>query len=116
MKLINFKIFFSFFSYLHRNISMRFLTCEPNLSNTPNYTDEADVFYKNPTKWLTETYLNTGNSLPTHLVMFNLLQYSVMEFLLKNNYKKCKTLFHSHVPEGRVGSHVLVYCSTSKKI
>ncbi|GIZ01876.1 GPI mannosyltransferase 3 [Caerostris extrusa] len=34
-----------YYSYIHRNISMKFLSCEPNFNNAVNYTDEADVFF-----------------------------------------------------------------------
>ena len=35
---------------------MRFLTCEPNISKDPKYIDEAEVFFKQPHKWLKEEY------------------------------------------------------------
>ncbi len=89
---------------------MRFLTCEPNLSKTPNYTDEADIFfYTDSEKWLKKTYSDTSK-LPTHLVMFNALIPNTGTFLNDNKYRKCATFFHTHVPEGRVGSHVIVFC------
>ena len=41
-----------YYSYLHKNISMTFLTCEPNLENLKNYKDEADKFFENPIPWI----------------------------------------------------------------
>lgn len=40
------------YSHLHENVSVRFLTCEPNLHRELNYTDEADRFYEHPDAWL----------------------------------------------------------------
>ncbi len=109
--------------YVHHNISMRFLTCEPNLSGQPDYIDEADIFYSDPIKWLRSEYPgetrdkpsgatshDSIRTLPTHLVMFNALEVTLGEYLLARNYSKCATFFHTHAPEGRVGSHVVVFC------
>lgn len=98
------------FSYLHRNISMRFLTCEPNLKQEENYVDEADVFYSDPVLWLKLQYAATAAPWPSHLVYFNSLQNELSQYLLQNGYKDCAYLFHTHLPEGRVGSHVIVSC------
>ena len=59
------------YSHLHRNISTRFLTCEPNLHGQSNYIDEADVFYKSPHVWLDNEYPTTFPY--THVVMYNVL-------------------------------------------
>ena len=40
------------YSHLHRNISIQFLTCEPNFNQRENYVDEADLFFENPSGWL----------------------------------------------------------------
>lgn len=99
-----------YYSSLHSNVSLRFLTCEPNLNHTANYTDEADVFYQAPGKWLKEQYQNSERQLPTHVVYFNVLLGRIAEFLRLGGYTQCAKFFHTHVPEGRVGSHVLVSC------
>ena len=41
-----------YYSHIHTNISMRFLTCEPNFKKVENYLDEADLFYQEPMKWI----------------------------------------------------------------
>ena len=89
---------------------MRFLTCEPNVTHDPQHADEANVFFEDPLKWLKAEFLGTNKQLPTHLVMFNPLEVTLGEYLFDNNYFSCAKFFHSHVPEGRVGSHVVVYC------
>ena len=62
--IINLNLFF-LFSHLHSNISIRFLTCEPNLQGIPNYLDESDKFFAHPAQWLHATYLQKDAS---HLV------------------------------------------------
>lgn len=49
----NAKIFFMmpchstpYYSHIHANVTMRFLSCEPNFDSKENYLDEADQFYK----------------------------------------------------------------------
>lgn len=99
-----------YYSYLHQNISMRFLTCEPNLQQTEGYTDEADVFYEDPENWLKLEYKQKKKGLPTHLVYFNTLQQDISLFVSQSGYKQCGKFFHTHLPEGRVGSYVIVSC------
>jgi len=104
-------------SYLHRNVSMKFLTCEPNLAHTTNYTDEADVFYSSPEAWLTaNNFTSSAKSvdLPTHLVMFDELHVRTAAMLRdsRHSYRLCGRFFHTHFPEGRVSMHVVVLCST----
>ena len=97
---------------------MRFLTCEPPLTvvQSHNYTDEADLFYKNPRKWLSDEYFTllggekTTSPEPTHIVMFNVLHAHLSTYLEERDYLNCAKFFHSHVHEGRVGSHVIVMC------
>lgn len=92
---------------------MDFLTCEPplNIAQKQNYLDEADIFYQNPSVWLKEKYKNEETALPTHLVMFNVLYPEILVFLIENQFVECEKVFHSHVTEGRQGSHVIVMCS-----
>ena len=54
-----------FFSHLHSNVTVRFLTCEPNLAGLPHYQDESDKFFNNPGHWLHTTFLQKDAS---HLV------------------------------------------------
>ncbi|XP_078377243.1 GPI alpha-1,2-mannosyltransferase 3-like isoform X2 [Oculina patagonica] len=89
-----------FYSFVHRNISMRILECPA--SDKPGYIDEADQFYTHPSSWLSEHFGNTSwqkedVNLPTHIVLYNVLL-------------PCARYFHTHFPEGRIGSEVLVYC------
>jgi len=101
---------FSNFSYIHRNISMNFLTCEPNLQHNENYLDEADVFFNDPIGWLKTEYAASSKPWPSHLVYFSPLQKTLESYLSQSGYKQCTSFFHTHLPEGRVGSHVIVSC------
>lgn len=54
----NAKIFFMmpchstpYYSHIHVNVTLRFLTCEPNIEQKENYLDEADQFYKGLCFW-----------------------------------------------------------------
>ena len=99
-----------YYSFLHANVSLRFLTCPPNLDHVDNYADEADVFYQNPAAWLKEEYQRSERTLPTHLVYFSVLQASIADFLALGGYNECARFFHTHLPEGRIGSYVIVSC------
>ncbi|XP_033737188.1 GPI mannosyltransferase 3-like [Pecten maximus] len=99
-----------YYSYLHQNISMRMLTCEPNLYQKKNYTDEADQFYNDPVRWLKQEYKVKLTPLPSHIVYFNKLQTNISEFLTQSGYRECGNFFHTHFTEGRIGSHVKVSC------
>ncbi|KAI5742098.1 hypothetical protein M8J77_003107 [Diaphorina citri] len=111
------------YSHLHRNITTRFLTCEPNLSvPSSNYQDEADVFYSNPQYWLDAHYkhnqsLPTGSSshdffavLPTTVVCFDVLVPSIEWWLRNNGFALEAELFHTLLRvESRIGNNVMVY-------
>lgn len=52
-----------YYSHLHQNVTMRFLTCEPNLKGEEGYLDEADLFDNDPITWMQREY----GSLPSRL-------------------------------------------------
>lgn len=103
-------------SYVHRNVTMKFLTCEPNLGRVSNYSDEADVFYASPETWLSAHNISsnaTDVSLPTHIIMFDELHVRTAAVLQssRNGYRLCGQFFHTHFPEGRVSMYVVALCS-----
>lgn len=90
------------FSHLHVNVPVRFLTCEPNLSQKPNYKDEADMFYENPIKWFQIEYLNQQvgetvrkTKLPSHIILFDKLVPQIGNILAY--YNQLNSFFHSEV-------------------
>lgn len=95
-----------YYSHLHCPIKMRFLECPPPLGE--GYIDEADIFYDNPLQWL-KTSFPYKSSLPSHLVMFDVLEKDIFAFVQSNNFMKTAEIFHTHVPEGRVGERILIY-------
>ncbi|KAJ8029122.1 GPI mannosyltransferase 3 [Holothuria leucospilota] len=97
-----------FYSHLHSNVSLKFLTCHPNLEHITDYVDEADLFYENPQKWLEKNFASF-EKYPSYIVMFNVLQERVKSFLDKGKYGQVAEFFHTHFPEGRVGRYVLVF-------
>ncbi|XP_030313201.1 GPI mannosyltransferase 3 isoform X4 [Calypte anna] len=97
-----------FYSHVHCPLKMRFLQCPPDLSGNESYIDEADVFYSNPLGWLNKEFYN-NTLLPSHLIFFSVLEQEISSFLALWGYEKTATVFHTHVPQGRVGSHIYVY-------
>ncbi|RMB94410.1 hypothetical protein DUI87_29221 [Hirundo rustica rustica] len=94
--------------HVHCPLKMRFLQCPPNLTGNESYVDEADVFYSNPLGWLNKEFYN-DTLLPSHLILFNVLEQEISSFLVLRGYEKTATVFHTHVPQGRVGSHISIY-------
>ncbi|KAF2977791.1 hypothetical protein EK904_007759 [Melospiza melodia maxima] len=96
------------YSHVHCPLKMRFLQCPPDLTGNVSYIDEADVFYSNPLGWLNKEFYN-DTLLPSHLILFNVLEQEISSFLALRGYEKTATIFHTHVPQGRVGSHISIY-------
>ncbi|XP_042660105.1 GPI mannosyltransferase 3 isoform X2 [Tyto alba] len=97
-----------FYSHVHCPLKMRFLQCPPDLTRDESYIDEADVFYSNPLGWLNKEFYN-DTLLPSHLIFFSVLEQEISSFLTLRGYEKTATVFHTHVPQGRVGSHIYIY-------
>lgn len=100
------------YSHLHLNMTTRILTCEPNLHGVSNYTDEADIFFENPNKWLEESYSDISESTtksPTHIIMFDILSNEMHTFLRKKKYKNILSIFHTDFPSGRIGRFINVF-------
>ncbi|XP_054707601.1 GPI mannosyltransferase 3-like [Uloborus diversus] len=102
-----------YYSYMHKDIPMRFLLCEPNFSNDVNYIEEAEEFFQDAPSWLQKNYESSNVSFPSHIVMFDSLYSNISPFLFKHKYEKCFSTFHSHFPSGRVGKHVFIFCKGS---
>lgn len=82
------------YSHLHRNISVRFLTCEPNY-DVKRKND--DSFFEMPSKWLEANYGHkTYNQLPTHIVTYDNIPSEIKSFL--RNYRLLAQVFDTHFP------------------
>ncbi|KAI4568197.1 hypothetical protein MJT46_007995 [Ovis ammon polii x Ovis aries] len=97
-----------YYSHVHYPLPMRFLQCPPDLTGKTDYLVEADMFYLNPLKWLYMEFQN-DSPLPTHLIIFSVLEEEISPFLISNNYERTAVFFHTHFPESRTGSHIYVY-------
>ncbi|XP_045142382.1 GPI mannosyltransferase 3 isoform X1 [Echinops telfairi] len=97
-----------YYSHVHCPLPMRFLQCPPDLTGKTHYLDEADEFYLNPLNWLYKEFHN-NSSLPTHLIIFSTLEKEISAFLISRSYEKTAVVFHTHLPEGRTGSHIYIY-------
>ncbi|XP_044728935.1 GPI mannosyltransferase 3 [Chrysoperla carnea] len=93
------------YSHLHVNVPARILTCEPDFTNSPNYRDEADLFYENPVEWISLNF-PAKSDLPSHIIAFDHLHDSSSIF---SRYKKIHSEHHTDIPSGRVGRMVNVY-------
>ncbi|XP_029495112.1 GPI mannosyltransferase 3 isoform X1 [Oncorhynchus nerka] len=97
-----------FYSHIHCPMKMRFLECPPDLTGDKRYVDEAERFFADPHHWL-RTSFPYKSMLPTHLVFFDVLEMELSAFLDRNRFMRSREIFHTHIPEGRVGKSVLVY-------
>ena len=99
-----------YYSYLHLNVSLRFLTCEVDVTGSGNHTDEAEKFFQAPVQWLVGEYGSDGARMPSFVVYFDVLHGTIGHLLTGWRYRTCAKFFHSHFPEGRVSSNVFVGC------
>nr|XP_060611942.1 GPI mannosyltransferase 3 [Anolis sagrei ordinatus] len=100
-----------FYSHIHCPLQMRFLQCPPDLDGRADYQDEADAFYAAPLQWLQAEFAGNSSSAtpPSHLALFRGLQKEIDPFLRAHGYERRTSFFHTHLPQGRVGSHVELY-------
>ena len=98
------------------NLTVRFLACEPDLSfgKDPDYEDEAESFYDDPEAWLEREYKGRTESLPTYVLMYDVLLPRLRLFLALNGYEPMSEHFHSHLSEGRIGRSVLVFAKEDR--
>lgn len=97
-----------FYSHLHSNVTMRFLTCEPNLKGMVDYVDEAAEFFATPMLWLNKNYLEAKDTqLPSHVVLFDKLAPDILKFL--DQYEQIAKLFYAHFTQGSYSRYILLY-------
>ncbi|VDD82677.1 unnamed protein product [Mesocestoides corti] len=112
-----------YLSYLHQNVSLRLLSCDPDFSDwhkagSQPYVDEADEFYKDPVGWLGANYPTSRQ--PHYIAMFTELVSNpgygqqVVDWLQAKSYSLCAKIFHAHfVSHSRHGTHIVVWCATN---
>ncbi|KAI7903719.1 Alg9-like mannosyltransferase family-domain-containing protein [Cokeromyces recurvatus] len=93
------------YSIVHKNIPMWFLTCEPPLANT---MDEADEFYASPFEFLKVNHLRPAS----HLILFDNLVPQIVNYL--KEYEECQRFFNSHFhDDSRRRGDVVIFCHHS---
>lgn len=96
------------YSHLHKNVSVRFLKCEPNLENKIGYIEEAQQFFASPQFWINENYEKIDQKfLPDYIVVYDNFEKSINFFLTK--YKEIYKSFDSHFPQPKYGNYLVVY-------
>lgn len=98
-----------YYSHVHKNITMSFLSCEPNFKKINNYIDEADLFYEAPMKWIRNHLpVRPIEALPTHVVVFDTLVPKISDFL--SIYQRAEIFFHSdYLMSARGGKNVIIF-------
>ncbi|XP_037721691.1 GPI mannosyltransferase 3 isoform X1 [Drosophila subpulchrella] len=95
-----------YYSHIHQNVTMRFLTCEPNLEKKEQYKDEADRFFEDPVHWINSHIpVHPLTALPSHVVLFDPLAENISVFL--RNYRLLHRIEHAEVKRLE-GSQALV--------
>lgn len=96
-----------YYSFLHVNITMRFLDCTP--SGETGYVDESDRFLAEPEDFVFEMFQDRLK-LPSHLVLFDSMEHKLSPFLRKHSYKQAAKIFHAHLAvDHGLQNYVLVY-------
>ncbi|XP_014616756.1 PREDICTED: GPI mannosyltransferase 3 [Polistes canadensis] len=95
------------YSHLHIDVPTRFLTCEPNFTNSNDYVDEADQFFENPMLWIRNNDLQKHGVIPSHLIMFDNIPSKIKDFL--ENYRLLSKVFHTHFPQSNYGKYIMLY-------
>ncbi|KAI6652145.1 hypothetical protein LOD99_4690 [Oopsacas minuta] len=90
------------YSHIHKNATLQFLECSPPLYEP---VDRAKLFYNNVNSQ-TDSLLSNGYS---YVTCFSTLSEEINGLLAKKGFQKKAEIFHTHLPEGRIGSYVHVY-------
>lgn len=98
-----------YYSHVHVNITMRFLSCEPNFDDRENYRDQADYFYEAPMNWIRKHLpVRPLKVLPTHVVLYDTLAVRISDFL--SIYQPVEAFYHSHyLTSTRGGKNIILY-------
>ncbi|CAO0799928.1 unnamed protein product [Mucor circinelloides] len=100
------------YSIVHSDTPMWFLTCEPPLTET-NELDEADQFYADPTEFL-RSHQQDRIWPTTHLLLFDNLIPEIRDYLNDQGYRECRRFFNSHFHDDRRRrGDVVVFCHGS---
>ncbi|KAJ2631274.1 glycosylphosphatidylinositol anchor biosynthesis [Coemansia sp. RSA 1290] len=107
-----------FYSHLHVNIPMWFLSCEPPLvkSDLESHYWEADDFEQHPAEFIHDIFESNASKRvqhlkPSHLVLYDCMAHRVHSALNELGYKECNRFFNTHFNgDPRRKGDVVVYC------
>lgn len=89
-----------FYSHIHENVTMLFVSCEPNFNGEKQdvqYIDETTKFYQSPAGWVrAHVPIYPKSAMPTHVILFDNVQEYLDEFLTKD-YRQIAMIFNSEV-------------------
>uniref|UniRef100_A0A0C9R2P7 Mannosyltransferase n=1 Tax=Fopius arisanus TaxID=64838 RepID=A0A0C9R2P7_9HYME len=95
------------YSHLHRNVTTRFLGCEPNFGGGEGL-DETEEFFQDPGGWVQREFGGgRGGQLPAFVVLFDNIEERIAGFL--RSYRIIAKRFHAHSSQGNYGNYILVY-------
>ncbi|KAK9874771.1 hypothetical protein WA026_005578 [Henosepilachna vigintioctopunctata] len=95
------------YSHLHVNVTLRYLTCKPNLNGTGDYVDEVTLFYRDPNAWLRTNYPPKGK-LPSYIITYDNLVPRISDIL--SRYKTIEEIFHTDIPVStRIGRTIQIH-------
>ncbi|KAJ2517790.1 glycosylphosphatidylinositol anchor biosynthesis [Coemansia sp. RSA 1939] len=108
-----------FYSHLHRNIPMWFLSCEPPLERSAmdSHYWEANDFEQNPTEFIRDIFSTlplqhterTQHEQPSHLVLYGSMVSRIRDELNDLGYVETARFFNSHFnPDSRRRGDVVV--------
>ncbi|GAB6022258.1 hypothetical protein CHUAL_006389 [Chamberlinius hualienensis] len=99
------------YSHLHLNVSVRFLTCEPNFEKMANYVDEADLFYANQSLFMENHFKDL--ELPQLIVTYDSSKSAVRNFFVRNHYILCEKIANYGLRDDRKGQQIQIYCKVT---
>lgn len=94
-------------------MSVKFLTCEPNLDSVKNYKDEADLFYENTPDWFLKNkkIIKEASFIVTFMSLYENFKTELTDF------KICKKFFYSFIQQSnRTDQYMVLLCSKNLEI
>eukprot|EP00850_Spirogloea_muscicola_P018611 SM000172S03084 [mRNA] locus=s172:193184:196341:+ [translate_table: standard] len=102
-----------FYSHLHRNVPMNYLDCSPR--GLEAGASDSTAFLANPGSFVRRLYRNE-TTMPSHLVLFDVEEPKLRDFLQERGYSEARRFFHAHFPVDReLQNYVLVYTRTMRR-
>lgn len=95
-----------FYSHLHKEVPIRFLNCEPDLTGNPDYVEENVRFFENPVDFL-KSELETW---PDYIAIFDNIWPEVEKMILEKGFRICQRFFNTQIIQDRRGNNLYLLC------